>query len=65
MIREPDLFTLELVAQMLEARAGNALYRSAWKSAAKYVRAMKNLKCESHILNDTTEQITSISLSAG
>jgi hypothetical protein len=32
---------LEAVAQELEGRAGNALYRAAWKVAAKIIRARK------------------------
>jgi uncharacterized membrane-anchored protein len=32
---------LEAVARELEARAGNALYRAAWKVAAKIVRSRK------------------------
>lgn len=47
---DPD--TLEAVAQHLEARAGNELYRKAWKSAAKVIRSMKKL-------NDKSEQISS------
>lgn len=32
---------LEAAAKELEARAGNAIYRAAWKVAAKIVRARK------------------------
>lgn len=32
---------LEAIAKELENRAGNALYRAAWKVAAKIVRARK------------------------
>lgn len=46
---------LEDVALHLEQRAGNELYRKAWRTAAKHVRSMKKL-------TDNEEQISSSSL---
>lgn len=45
---------LEAVAVHLEQRAGNELYRKAWRTAAKDVRGMKKL-------TDNAEQISSSS----
>lgn len=36
-----DSETLEYAAKILEGRAGNAVYRQAWRTAAKHLRALK------------------------
>jgi hypothetical protein len=53
--------TLEAAAQLLERTAGNSIYRAAWRAGAKKIRALKNLKDDSEILKDSSEQICSIS----
>lgn len=45
---------LEHVAQSLERRAGNDIYRKAWRAAAKHVRTMKEL-------TDSAPQISKLS----
>ena len=62
-----DSETLEYAANALEHRGGNAVYRQAWKRAAKLLRAMKGkiLIIEPEKLNDKPEQISSSSVSAG
>ena len=46
---------LERAAQGLEKRAGNEIYRRAWKAAARYLRALKdgNDVNASYIAGDT------------
>jgi hypothetical protein len=50
--------TLEAAAQLLETTAGNTLYQSAWRAAAKKIRALKNLKDGDLILKDERAQIS-------
>lgn len=59
MILDDD--TLEAAAQMLEQTAGNALYRAAWRAAAKKIRRMKILKDKDEILKDGAKQISELS----
>ena len=49
-----DSETLEYAAKTLEDRAGNAVYRQAWKTAAKHLRALKG-----KILMDEPEKLIS------
>lgn len=56
-----DEATLEAAAQLLERMAGNIVYQSAWRTAAKRIRAMKNLKDAPEILKDNTKQISPLS----
>lgn len=57
--------TLETVAKRLERQAGNPVYVKAWRAAAKVVRSMKKLTSANTKLTDNSEQISSISSSAG
>lgn len=56
-----DDATLEAAALLLETTAGNTIYQAAWRSGAKKIRALKNLKDDSEILKDSPEQISSVS----
>lgn len=47
---------LEQAAQILESRAGNEIYRKAWRRAAKILRAMK-LTSGSAKLTDNPQRI--------
>ena len=45
---------LEFVAQAIERRAGNEVYRKAWRAAAKHVRSMKKLTDNTPQISDTS-----------
>lgn len=56
-----DEATLEAAAQLLERMAGNTVYRAAWRTGAKRIRALKNLKDTPEVLKDNPSQISSLS----
>lgn len=61
MIMDSD--TLEAAAIALEQRHGNLIYRQAWRTGAKMLRAMKPkmLMGNDQVLTDKPEQISSLS----